>query len=99
HTLEHTIFPYTTLFRSEELDDIIDWLGELVTQVDSSLVDEWAQMADPDKPLDEQTLTEVAYGEDPDRPVTGNKRAFVRMIRNLIDRKSTRLNSSHVSIS
>ncbi len=82
-TLRHTL-PRDA--RNEELDDIIDWLGELVTQVDSSLVDEWAQMADPDKPLDEQTLTEVAYGEDPDRPVTGNKRAFVRMIRNLMFR-------------
>ena len=30
--------------RTEELDDIIEWLGELVRQVDSSLLDEWEQL-------------------------------------------------------
>ncbi|MEJ7707112.1 MAG: DUF3516 domain-containing protein, partial [Nocardioidaceae bacterium] len=27
--------------RTEELDDLVEWLGELVRQVDSSLLDEW----------------------------------------------------------
>ena len=31
--------------RTEELDDITEWLGELVRQVDSSLLDEWEQLA------------------------------------------------------
>ena len=30
--------------RTEELDDIVEWLGELVRQVDSSLLDEWEQL-------------------------------------------------------
>ena len=40
--LRHTI-PDTAV--TDELDDIIEWLGELVRQTDSSLVDEWEKLA------------------------------------------------------
>ena len=30
--------------RTEELDDLTEWLGELVRQVDSSLLDEWERL-------------------------------------------------------
>ena len=30
--------------RTEELADLIEWLGELVRQVDSSLIDEWERL-------------------------------------------------------
>jgi hypothetical protein len=30
--------------RTEELSDLIEWLGELVRQVDSSLIDEWEKL-------------------------------------------------------
>ena len=33
---------------SEELDEIIHWLGALVRQVDSSLLDEWERLQNPD---------------------------------------------------
>ena len=33
--------------KTEELQDVIAWLGELVRQVDSSLLDEWEQLASP----------------------------------------------------
>ena len=33
--------------RTEELTDIVEWLGELVRQVDSSLLDEWEQLHQP----------------------------------------------------
>ena len=33
--------------QTEELDDIIEWLGELVRQTDSSLLDEWEALSDP----------------------------------------------------
>ena len=33
--------------RTEELTDLIEWLGELVRQVDSSLIDEWERLRDP----------------------------------------------------
>ena len=34
--------------RTEELDDIVEWLGETVRQIDSSLLDEWEALTDPD---------------------------------------------------
>ena len=33
--------------KTEELVDLIEWLGELVRQVDSSLLDEWEQLRNP----------------------------------------------------
>ena len=36
--------------RTDELTDIVEWLGELVRQVDSSLLDEWEQLTSPDQP-------------------------------------------------
>ena len=36
--------------RTEELADLIEWLGEVVRQTDSSLLDEWEQLVDPDRP-------------------------------------------------
>ncbi len=33
--------------RTEEVTDIVEWLGELVRQVDSSLLDEWEQLTNP----------------------------------------------------
>ena len=35
--------------KTEELTDLIEWLGELVRQVDSSLLDEWEQLRDPSR--------------------------------------------------
>ena len=82
-TLRHTLPREAS---NDELADIVEWLGELIQQVDSSLVDEWARMADPDKPVDEETLREAAFGGDESRPLTGNVRAFTRMVRNLMFR-------------
>lgn len=74
-------------YYTDELDDIVEWLGEMVRQVDSSLVDEWAHMADPDAPIDEDVLTnERAFGvTDPDA-LSANRRAFTIMIRNSLFR-------------
>ena len=33
--------------KTEELIDLIEWLGELVRQVDSSLLDEWERLRQP----------------------------------------------------
>ncbi len=68
--------------RTEELDDLTAWLGELVRQVDSSLLDEWEQLTDPaggDAPG-------AAFGTDGPRPVTANVRAFRVMVRNAVFR-------------
>ena len=33
--------------KTEDLTDLIEWLGEIVRQVDSSLIDEWERMRNP----------------------------------------------------
>jgi superfamily II RNA helicase len=68
--------------RTEEVTDVVEWLGELVRQVDSSLLDEWEQLTSPDQPLD----VPVAVPARP-RPLTGNERAFTAMVRNSLFRR------------
>jgi superfamily II RNA helicase len=68
--------------RTEEVTDLVEWLGELVRQVDSSLLDEWEQLTSPDQPLD----APVSVPARP-RPLTGNERAFTAMIRNALFRR------------
>src|SRR5215469_15015790 len=34
--------------KTEELTDLVEWLGEMVRQVDSSLLDEWERLVNPD---------------------------------------------------
>ncbi|BBZ74691.1 helicase [Mycolicibacterium anyangense] len=68
--------------RTEELTDIVEWLGELVRQVDSSLLDEWEQLTNPDQP----DAVAVSVPSRP-RPLTGNQRAFTAMVRNALFRR------------
>jgi superfamily II RNA helicase len=75
-TLRHTV-PESV--RTDELDDLVEWLGELVRQTDSSLLDEWEDLVNPDAALPQPgTLA------PPARPLTGNVRAFTVMIRNAL---------------
>jgi hypothetical protein len=68
--------------RTEDVTDIVEWLGELVRQVDSSLLDEWEQLTSPDQPLN----APVTVPARP-RPLTGNERAFTAMVRNALFRR------------
>jgi superfamily II RNA helicase len=71
-----------TSARTEDFTDIVEWLGELVRQVDSSLLDEWEQLTNPD----DDPSVPVALPVKP-RPVTGNERAFTAMVRNALFRR------------
>ncbi|RLP82142.1 DUF3516 domain-containing protein [Mycetocola lacteus] len=71
-------------FKSEELRDIIEWLGELVRQVDSSLLDEWEELAHPDP----EKHAEQAQALPPaPRNILSNPRAFLVLIRNEMFRR------------
>jgi superfamily II RNA helicase len=67
--------------KTDDLVDLIEWLGELVRQVDSSLLDEWEQLTNP--------AAEDADVVPDQRPaaVTGNSRAFRVLVRNAMFRR------------
>jgi superfamily II RNA helicase len=68
--------------RTEELTDLIEWLGELVRQVDSSLLDEWERLRDPDA-----VAVPAGRLDEAPPPVTGNERAFGVLVRNALFRR------------
>ena len=68
--------------RTEEVEDLLEWLGELVRQVDSSLLDEWAALSTPGALVP----TAVPVDERPP-PVTSNRRAFRVLVRNALFRR------------
>jgi superfamily II RNA helicase len=70
--------------RTEELGDLIVWLGELVRQVDSSLLDEWEELLNPT--VAERRPTTRALDDRPP-PVTANERAFRVLVRNAMFRR------------
>ncbi len=69
--------------KTEELVDLIEWLGELVRQVDSSLLDEWAELVNP------VAVTDAAAPVLPPAPksVVQNVRAFRVLVRNELFRR------------
>ncbi|MFQ6170906.1 DEAD/DEAH box helicase [Oryzobacter sp. R7] len=71
-----------TSARTEEVDDVVEWLGEVVRHTDSSLLDEWEALANP---------TEVV-GPDvrpssEGRALTANPRALRVMVRQSMFRR------------
>ncbi|GAB4004348.1 DEAD/DEAH box helicase [Nocardioides ultimimeridianus] len=71
-------------YRTEELDLLIDWLGETVRQVDSSLLDEWEAMNDPEHVS--RAVSEHAPPPPP-RPLSQQGRVFEVMVRNALWRR------------
>ncbi|WP_158891966.1 DEAD/DEAH box helicase [Amycolatopsis anabasis] len=69
--------------KTEPLQDLIEWLGELVRQVDSSLLDEWEALRHPEEHEGE---VRPALPEGPP-PVTRNERAFRVLVRNQLFRR------------
>jgi len=63
---------------SDELDDIVHWLGTLVRGVDSSLLDEWERLQNPDR--DDVEVRPPAAEAAID--ITTDARAFRTMVRN-----------------
>jgi hypothetical protein len=74
-------------FRTDELEDIIEWLGETVRQTDSSLLDEWEALTDPESVAEAVAREEAGELAPPARPITANERAFAVMVRNAMFQK------------
>ena len=83
--------------KSPELEELIDWLGELVRQVDSSLIDEWEALSNPDPDAHRRARALLGLDVDgaeaavalapPTRSVLTNQRAFHVMLRNALFRR------------
>jgi hypothetical protein len=71
-----------TSARTEELDDLVEWLGEVVRHTDSSLLDEWEALANPDA----EALTEVRTPSE-GRALSANPRALRVMVRQSMFRR------------
>lgn len=71
---------------TDELTDLIEWLGEVIRQTDSSLVDEWERMASGDQGLPVQDSLEELVAESAPA-LTANPRAFKVMVRNALFRR------------
>jgi superfamily II RNA helicase len=67
--------------RNDELEDLTEWLGELVRSTDSSLLDEWERLQNPDaQPSPTDAPAEPAR-------ITQNPRAFRVLVRNALFRR------------
>ncbi|MFL6156326.1 MAG: DEAD/DEAH box helicase [Marmoricola sp.] len=73
--------------RTPELEELIEWLGETVRQTDSSLLDEWESLTDPEAV--QRHADELASGAPPTnpRPISKQERPFQVMIRNAMFRR------------
>jgi hypothetical protein len=86
-TMRQTIPPEKL---TADLEDIVEWLGELVRQIDSSLVDEWEALLAGGTP---SVLSTVSSGPDAEiapptaSRLTGNVRAFRVLVRNELFRR------------
>ena len=67
--------------KTEGVRDLEEWLGELVRQVDSSLLDEWRELAHP------QEHDDAAIAPPPPPSVLSNPRAFRVLVRNAMFRR------------
>jgi hypothetical protein len=73
--------------RTEELEDVVEWLGATVRGIDSSLLDEWEALADGGLARPAADGDGVLDLAPPVRPVTDNVRAFRVMVRNAMFRR------------
>ncbi len=69
--------------RTPELDDLMEWLAETIRQTDSSLLDEWEALTDPDH----AALSAGAPPPTSPRPISKQDRAFRVMVRNAMWRR------------
>ena len=72
---------------TDELTDIVEWLRELVRQVDSSLQDEWEALTQTADAATPAALSDTPVTPPPPPDVTTNRRAFAVLVRNELFRR------------
>jgi superfamily II RNA helicase len=72
--------------RTPDLDELVEWLGDLVRRTDSSLLDEWERLTHPDEPAVDGSPAPVAVDDGPP-PLTANPRAFRALVRGALFRR------------
>ena len=77
--LENTLPP---LYRTEPVEDVIQYLDLLIRNTDSSLLDEWEQLRDPDYVPGERD--EIPHAEPRAVDLTQDRRAFQKLVRQRI---------------
>nr|WP_232524738.1 DEAD/DEAH box helicase [Nocardioides mangrovicus] len=65
--------------RTPEVDDLVEWLGAVVRQTDSSLLDEWEALTNPEP--------SVEAAPRPPARFTADERALTRLVRNAMFRR------------
>ncbi|MCX6396947.1 MAG: DUF3516 domain-containing protein [Propionibacteriales bacterium] len=77
--------------RTPELDGLIEWLGETVRQTDSSLLDEWESLTDPESVARHAAERSGDRPPSSPRPISKQDRPFTVMIRNAMFRRVDRV--------
>jgi superfamily II RNA helicase len=80
-TLERTVPDEA---KTDGVDELIDWLGAIIRATDSSLVDEWQALLDPDAVDAEAAAREAPPAPgvaDTEHDITANRRAFRALVR------------------
>jgi superfamily II RNA helicase len=69
--------------KTDEVDELTDWLGAVIRTTDSSLLDEWTAMFSPEAPVDIHALEGAA---EPEVDITTDRRAFRALVRTRVFR-------------
>ncbi len=72
------------VYRTDEVDDLIEWLGQVVRLTDSSLLDEWEALTHPDRQAGDDIRPPDPASE---KPITDNPRIFRMLIRQAMWRR------------
>lgn len=70
--------------KTPEIDDLVDFFGAIVRQVDSSLLDEWERMRDPMRALEERERKD--WEGDAEKDITRDVKSFTVLVRNALFR-------------
>lgn len=70
--------------KTDEVREMELYLGTMLRQVDSSLLDEWEKMRDPDYRPDETREVRPPGAEEAAKDITRDRKAFTAVIRNRI---------------